>query len=223
MAHIHPISCGLGYAFLVEMPSGLFLVDSGSPGQHGRVLAKMKALGREDLKLIWITHAHYDHYGSAAALRQQTGARIGVHPADAPSMARGESTLGSLRHYGRLFPLAQAALQRAWALPPTKPDFTLEDGETLAGFGLDATVLHTPGHTPGHSCLLLADGTAFAGDLLGRRSQPRLQALAATDWSQLPGSLARLQAESPLWVYSGHAAHPIPGMLLQSRGLVSAS
>jgi glyoxylase-like metal-dependent hydrolase (beta-lactamase superfamily II) len=49
----------------------------------------MKELGRTDLKAIWITHAHYDHYGSAATLRRATGARIGVHPADANYLVRG--------------------------------------------------------------------------------------------------------------------------------------
>lgn len=61
---IHPIACGLGHAFLIETESGLCLVDSGSPDEEQRVLACLRALGRSDLKLIWITHAHYDHYGS---------------------------------------------------------------------------------------------------------------------------------------------------------------
>src|SRR5659263_83973 len=75
---LHILDCGFGLGFLVEAPGGLFLIDCGSPGQHQKVLEKMHELGRSDLKLIWITHAHYDHYGSAAALRDLTGARIGV-------------------------------------------------------------------------------------------------------------------------------------------------
>ncbi len=185
---------------MIEAPWGLCLVDSGSPGQHLRVLDKMKQLGRADLKLIWITHAHYDHYGSAAALRALTGALIGVHPADAESLRAGKSPLGRPRRHGRLFPLVQPLLNLASRLPATPPDFTLEDGETLEQYGLQARILHTP----------------LAGDLLGRHPAPRLQHLLAADWAQLPGSLRKLQAAHPEWVYTGHSAQPLPGRVVQA-------
>lgn len=211
---IHPLSCGLGVAFLIEAPQGLYLVDTGSPGQQERVLAKMKALGRTDLRLIWITHAHYDHYGSAAALRQITGALIGVHPLDAESMAHAQSPLGTQRGYGFIYPIGQPLANRIYPLVPTPPDFVREDGETLAAFGLPATILHTPGHTPGHTCLLLEDGTAFAGDLIGQSLTPKLQNLLATQWDQLPNSLSRLMQAQPKWVYTGHSRNKFPGTQL---------
>jgi glyoxylase-like metal-dependent hydrolase (beta-lactamase superfamily II) len=215
MLRIHPLSCGLGFSFLLEDTHGLFLIDSGSPGQQAVVLAKMKALGRTDLKLIWITHAHYDHYGSAAALRELTGAPIGVHAADADSLISGLSPLGTRRDLGFVFTLGLPLVNRLRPLPATSPDFTLEDGDTLECFGLDASILHTPGHTPGHTCLLLPDKIAISGDLFGRNPRPRLQYLVATDWSQLPHSLARLQAAQPEWVYTGHSWRPFPGKVLQ--------
>jgi glyoxylase-like metal-dependent hydrolase (beta-lactamase superfamily II) len=215
MIRIHPVACGVGFAFLIELPHGLFLFDSGSPGQQDRVLAKMKKLRRTDLNLIWISHAHYDHYGSAAALRELTGAPIGVHAADAHSLITGQSPLGTPRNFGFIFSLLQPMANRVWPLPVTSPDFTLEDGETLERFGLKASVLHTPGHTPGHTCLLLPDGIALTGDLLGRSPSFRLQCLVATDWSQLPDSLTRLQATRPEWIYTGHSRTPIPGRTLQ--------
>jgi len=198
-------------AYLVELPQGLYLCDTGSPGQAKRILAKMKAIRRSDLKVIWVTHAHYDHYGSAAALRELTGALIGVHPEDADSLERGLSPLGTARHYGILFRPALAVLKHHMPLPVTRPDFTLEDGESLAHYGWDATVLHTPGHTPGHTCLLLPGGIVFAGDLIAGVNRRGLQRLVATDWGQLASSLARLQAAQPQWVYSGHSKRPISG------------
>lgn len=201
--------------FLLVSPRGLFLVDTGSPGQQRKVLNKMRALGRSDLKLIWITHAHYDHYGSAAALRRLTGAKIGVHAADAENLAQGLSPLGVTRGLGHIYPLAQPVINRIWPLLPTPPDLVLEDGDTLEREGLEAAILHTPGHTPGHSCLLLEDGTAFAGDLVANSRSPGMQRLLATDWGQLPGSLAHLQAAQPRIIYTGHAREPMPGPVLQ--------
>lgn len=212
---VHPIRCGFGIGFLIEADTGLFLVDSGTPGQEQHVLATMRALGREDLKVIWITHAHYDHYGSAAALRRLTGAHIGVHPADAEAMTAGLSPLGSTRSYGFVYPVAQRLLNRIHPLPPTPPDFTLEDGQTLELFGLNAQVLHTPGHTPGHTCLVLSEGTAFAADLISSNPRPRLQYLLATDWSQLADSLACLQQAQATWIYTGHLKRRVPGFLIK--------
>lgn len=212
---IDPLPCGLGIGFLIGTDQGLYLVDSGSPGQQNRILSKMRELGRTDLKLIWITHAHYDHYGSAAALRELTGAPVGVHPADAESMSAGRSPLGSWHGYGWIYPLAQKLAMRMRPLTPVQPDFTLDDGETLERFGLNASILHTPGHTPGHTCLLLEDGTVFAADLIGAFPKPRLQGLLAIDWNQLPTSLARLQAAHPQWIYTGHAQHRLPGKILE--------
>ncbi len=212
---LHILPAGLGQFFLLEYPHGLYLIDCSTPGKEGILLAKLKELGRSDLRLIWITHAHYDHYGSAARLRELTGARIGVHPADADYLVRGASPLGAARGRGRIYPLAQPVARLLRPLRPAPPDFTLEDGQTLERFGLDATVLHTPGHTPGHSCLALADGTAFAADLIGSSSHPHLQNLIATDWALLPGSLRHLQSAQPQTIYSGHSCRSISGEALQ--------
>jgi glyoxylase-like metal-dependent hydrolase (beta-lactamase superfamily II) len=216
MMIIHPISCGFGFAFLIETPQGLFLIDSGSPGQENRVLAKMESLGRNDLKLIWITHAHYDHYGSAAAIRKLTSAPIGIHPDDAGSMTNAQSPLGTQRSYGFIYRWAQPVLNHFSPLLPTPPDFTLENGESLEPFGLNATVLHTPGHTPGHTCLFVEGGIALAGDLLGGFPRPSLQRLLATEWDQLPASLETLRSTHPEWIYTGHSPNPAPGRVLQS-------
>lgn len=213
--HIHPLATGFGLAFLLEYPHGLFLIDSGSPGMHGPVLKKLRQMGRADLRLIWITHAHYDHYGSAAVLRNLTGARIGVHPEDAGYMAEGKSPLGTARRYGFIYSPIQRFINQIWMLPPTPVDFTLSDSETLERYGLEAIILHTPGHTPGHTCLLLEDRTAFAADLIARSPYPRLQDLLATDWSQLPASLSRLQATQPQCVFTGHSRRPLTGHALQ--------
>jgi glyoxylase-like metal-dependent hydrolase (beta-lactamase superfamily II) len=40
----------------------------------------------------------------------------------------------------------------------------LEDGQSLREFGLDARVVHTPGHTAGSVSVLCDDGTLFVGD-----------------------------------------------------------
>jgi glyoxylase-like metal-dependent hydrolase (beta-lactamase superfamily II) len=213
---LHILDCGLGLGFLVETSAGLYLVDCGSPGKEVVVLDKLRELGRADLKIIWITHAHYDHYGSAARLRELTGAKIGTHPLDVGSLIAGHTPMGTPRGYGFIYFLLQPLASLLRPLDPVEPDFTLDDGESLERFGLEASIIHTPGHTPGSSTLLLSEGTAFASDLLGSVSQPHLQSLLATGWSQLPLSLKHLQAAKPKLVYAGHSHRPIPGDKFQA-------
>jgi len=196
---------------LIEGDAGLVLVDCGSPHQEKKVFTTMDALGRHDLKLIWITHAHYDHYGSASALHAKTGAPVGVHPADAETLRAGRSDLGVTRGIGHLFPLGLGIVNFFVPLPPVNPEVLLEDGASFTDYGIAAQVFHTPGHTPGHSSLWLEDGTLIIGDLIGQDSRVRKQTLLATDWQALEESFARMQALKPSRVYSGHSPRAIPG------------
>jgi hydroxyacylglutathione hydrolase len=212
---IHSIPMGLARAYLIESAAGLVLVDAGVPGCVRRVLSRMRAIDRRDLKLIYITHAHFDHYGSAAALRRVTGAPVAVHRADGEAMARGETHIGSGRGRGRMIQMLWPLLERHLQVEPTSPDHLFEDGDGLQAFGLQAVVLHTPGHTPGSSCLLVEGRIAFSGDLVFNHGWPHVQRLYATDWSSISGSLARLQAAAPEWVYAGHGRRRLSGAALQ--------
>lgn len=215
---IHTIQTGLSAAYLLESDEGLVLVDAGAPGAEKKILARMDRLGRDDLRLIFITHAHYDHYGSAAALRRLTGAPVAIHGDDAEAMACGETRLGSVRLWGHLtryclLPLAE----RLRPAEPVEADQIVADGDDLARFGLQATVLHTPGHTLGSSTLLAA-GSAFAGDLISTTGRPHPQRLYAQDWHQLAKSLRRLQELLPDYVYAGHGHRPLHGEMLKRLG-----
>ena len=127
-----------------------------------RILA---ALNKHELTVrqIVITHAHIDHIASAFALKQITGAPILYSKADLPLVA-------------------MIATQAGWfdlEVPTVKPpDHSPADLETISVRGIDATVLHTPGHTEGSLCLhipaanlLLAGDTLFAGSI-GRTDLP---------------------------------------------------
>jgi len=207
---VHLVVMGIAPAYLVESDTGLVLVDAGLPGYERRVLRRMQALERADLRLIYITHAHLDHYGSAAALRRLTGAAIAVHRADADVMACGASPVGATRGRGRVMWPILRQFERLLPHEPAPPDVLLNDGDDLRAYGLDAVVVHTPGHTPGSTCLVVEGRLAFVGDLLANSILPRVQCSYAHDWSLISQSLARVQALNPAWVYPGHG-RPLSG------------
>lgn len=208
---VHTVPLGPARAYLVESADGLILIDAGMPGQERTILRHHEKLGRDDLRLIFITHAHFDHYGSAAAVRRATGAPIAAHKADQPAMAQGRTPIGSTRGRARLTRLFLPMAER-WLHPePTEVDVILEGGENLEPFGIPGRVFHMPGHTYGSCCLVLEDGTAFVGDLVATMGRPHVQHLYAQDWDLLSQSLARLAEVGPTRVYPGHGFRPLSG------------
>ena len=144
---------------------------------------------------------------TTAALRRLTGAPIAIHHA--------ESSLGSVRGRGRLVVGLLHLFGTFLAPGPTPADILFNEGEDLASFGFDAVVVHTPGHTPGSSSLLVEKRLALVGDLLSTSGHPHVQRFYADDWSLILASLALLQALKPEWDYTGHGSRPMSGKVLQ--------
>ena len=214
-AVVHSLRLALSRAYLIEHPSGLLLVDAGSPGEEPRILRAIHRLRPARLRMIFITHAHFDHFGSAAALRRLTGAPIAVHAADAQAMTRGETLVAAARGWGRAGLAALRAVERFVPAPATPPDIQLQDGDPVGDPGLEASVLHTPGHTFGSSCLIVERRLAFAGDLVTTTGGPHVQRFIAVDWDLIPHSLARLQELRPEQTYPGHGRRPLDTPTLQ--------
>jgi hydroxyacylglutathione hydrolase len=213
---VHPITVPTSSVYLLENEKGLVLVDAGPPHVEKTILKYLESFGHKDLKLIFITHAHFDHYGSAAALKRATGAIIAIHALDAPAMAKASSPLGQPRGRGKLAGTLMPLFQQWMPTEPVQADILMEDGDDLNEYGLDAYLLHTPGHTPGSSCLIVENRLAFVGDLISANGHPHVQAYFADDWAQIPGSLERLQKIHPQLVYAGHGTSPFNDETLQS-------
>jgi hydroxyacylglutathione hydrolase len=211
---IHTIRAGLSQAFMIEDDLGFYLIDAGTPGYERRFLDRLRTRPGKDLRLIFLTHAHFDHYGCALKLCEATRAPVLIHAADAGALGEGQTQLGSVRGRGRLvrpvLPLAELFFNPRGV----EADHMLADGERLDAFGLPATVLHTPGHTPGSATLLLDNGDAFAGDLLSTTGKPHAQRYFAWDWALVGTSLRKLQYYRPERVFVGHGGRPIQAIEL---------
>lgn len=206
---VHQLSLGSANAYLLESDAGVYLVDTGLPGYASKVTHKLRSLDGKPLRLIYITHAHLDHFGNAAFLSRQTGAPIAIHQEDSPAMEDGRTVLGDSRGRGRFISLFFPLFARMFRPETTRATLKLDDGDTLSEFGLDAKVIHTPGHTPGSSCLLVNEQIAFAGDLVSTTGRPHYQRYFAQDWSELQSSVERLKALNPLVTYPGHGRKPL--------------
>ncbi|TWT77490.1 putative metallo-hydrolase YflN [Posidoniimonas polymericola] len=163
MPIIHPIRLSLSNAYLVLVERPV-LVDAGSPGEERKIARAVAAAGVElsDISLILLTHAHRDHAGSARALKAMTGAPVALHPAEHAMLERGH--MGKLQPVRPRHALWEPFLNRPF--PGLTADLPLHDGQSLAEWGLGASVVETPGHSSGSVSVVLPDGDALAGDLL---------------------------------------------------------
>ena len=159
---------GLINAFLIITPSHTLLVDCGLPDTEDKVAAALASVNRSltDICLIIITHAHIDHAGNAANLRELSGANIVAHIHERPYLLGHKAmTFCSTGWFGTMFKKT-GAIQKAYT--PVEADIWLspDDIFDLSPYGVSGSIIPTPGHTDGSISVTLDDGTAIVGDLI---------------------------------------------------------
>jgi glyoxylase-like metal-dependent hydrolase (beta-lactamase superfamily II) len=151
----------------------------------------MEDIERRGLSIAMLlnTHGHPDHAGGNASFRARFGAPLIAHPADRPLRA----TVAQL-----------AAMFGVRAEASPEPDRLIHGGETLELGGEQIRVLHTPGHTPGGCCFLVADAL-YSGDTLFFESIGRSD-LPGGDGEQLVNAIREKLYVLPdeTRVYPGH-------------------
>ncbi|MDR7418277.1 MAG: MBL fold metallo-hydrolase [Armatimonadota bacterium] len=164
-----------------------------------------------------ITHGHVDHFGLAARVVAESGARVMVHEGDRPKLLVDRSFLAPMRRF-----IAEAGFPQEFSdavvnvlrryrdqLDRVVATDLLADGDRVDLAGGPLEVLHTPGHAQGHICLRSGDAL-ISGDLLLEEISPnpivefgpdgrRLRTLPA-----LLRSLRRIQTLAPAVAYPGH-------------------
>jgi len=208
---IHTIPLGFGQAYIIK-DQGAIMIDSGEPKKGKAFLKGLKEVSvkPEEVQLIVLTHGHWDHIGSAAEIKEITGAKIVMHQNEKrwleeslKPMPPGVTTWGSI--FGKLV---------TWGIVPfkhiraTKVDIILEDKEfSLNDYGIEGKVIHTPGHSSGSVSILLDTGEAFVGDLAVNKFPLRLTPglpIFAEDLPKLIESWQKLLDLGVITVYPAH-------------------
>lgn len=158
------------------------------PGDEGARLIAAVEEGGWTLRALWITHAHIDHVGGIAAVKRRWDVSVFLHPADRP-------LYDHVPEQGRKYGLRIEA--------PPAPDRDLAEGDVVTVGGLSFSVMHVPGHAPGHVAFV-GHGAVFGGDCLFAGSIGRTD-LPLSDPRALQQSLMRFAALPPeTVVYAGH-------------------
>lgn len=138
------------------------LIDTGTPGKSDRVLAALAQIGVQPLqvKRIVLTHHHLDHAGGVWELKKRTGAQLFAHPSDADYITGRRARRAPRGTPGKTI-VGAFSWTASRTLPAVGVDRAVNDGDRIGSL----TVVHTPGHTPGHICLQRGE-FFFSGDLL---------------------------------------------------------
>ncbi len=150
---VEGVNCNV---YLVEDGDKLILIDTGLPRSDGKIVKYINGLGRKptEVSTIVLTHFHIDHVGSLKKMKNLTGAKVAVHEADAPYVAK---TKDPPRPKNMMI----RALNSVMKVAAVEPDIVLKEGDKVGKL----EVIHTPGHSEGSISLLDADRKVmFVGD-----------------------------------------------------------
>jgi glyoxylase-like metal-dependent hydrolase (beta-lactamase superfamily II) len=146
------------------------------PAWDGEVIVQEAERRGVIISGIWLTHAHFDHFGGAAAVvnSSKTPIPVALHPEDMPLWnASGGAAVFGIRDFES----------------GPKPTISLQHGMHLQLGSYSFEVRSTPGHTPGHVIILSREaGLCFCGDLIFQGSVGRTD-IPGGDWNTLISSI----------------------------------
>jgi hydroxyacylglutathione hydrolase len=187
------------YLVIDEASGRAVLID---PGDEGSRILEMVIASGATLDAIWLTHAHLDHIGAINDVRAQYAVPVRLHPLDLP-------------FYDRLSAQAATMYGLPWDQPEAVP-MPIAEGDVMECGTLKFTVMHVPGHAPGHVSFN-GEGISLSGDLLFAGSIGRTD-LPLSDPYAMDASLERfasLPASST--VYPGHGPGTTIGKELETN------
>jgi len=125
-------------SYLITTAQGNILINTGLASSAEQIKNNIEKLGFRltDIKILLITHAHFDHAGAVAEIKKKTGAKLVVNAADAQVLSDGGQSDYEVGGKGPTF-------------HPVTADRLLKDGDTIRLGDAQLIMLHHPGHTKG--------------------------------------------------------------------------
>ena len=205
------IRLGTVNCYLLRAGTGYVLVDTGFASNRAGLERELQEAGCRpgDLRLIVMTHGDLDHTGNGAYLCRKYHAEIAMHRDEFAVTENGDVTLSRRRMtlprrvFSRVTIKVLALLIRSGKFERFRPGLAVDDGYDLAEYGLDAKVLHLPGHSRGSIGILTAGGDLFCGDLLWNMRGPDTHPIV-DDPAELKASVERLKSLGVGMIYPGH-------------------
>jgi len=162
---VYQITRGKGNSYLVMDNDISVLVDTGVENSRKKLIEKLDGLlDGKKLSYLILTHAHYDHVGNAASIKERYGAKIIIQESEAEYLKQGTSQVPNGTNFITRFLVALAGrINKFSEYEKAQPDFLVENRYILTP---NCHLIHTPGHTDGSMSLIVDGEVALVGDAM---------------------------------------------------------
>ena len=152
--------------FLVSTGNSHILVDTGVSRNWRKLRKDLEKLNVVSIKLLVLTHAHFDHAGNALRIREKYGAKIMIHEKEAASLEQGFTPLPAGTNFftSALIRWVRNKTSHQFRYRSCQADILISGRTELSAYGFNAYILPTPGHTAGSVSLIVDGEIAVAGD-----------------------------------------------------------
>jgi glyoxylase-like metal-dependent hydrolase (beta-lactamase superfamily II) len=219
---IHKVRLGLCNAYLILEKENAILVDAGQAGFSSVLFGYMTRhnIRPEAIRLIVVTHVHFDHVGNLKALQDRCGCPVALHANEAPLLNHGTVVFPpGTNLFGKVAASVGRGLAPLLKFSGVKPDILIAKELSLQRYSVSGKIVATPGHTYGSLSVLLPDGTACVGDLAANHYPGRTGPIMppfASDVAMLMQSWQHLLDGGVKTICPGHG-HPFPAEYLRTN------
>ena len=201
MAKIIRIKGGTDNCYIVEDGGKAILVDTSSGACYDQVMTECD---KHEMKLIVLTHVHFDHAENAAKLSQRYGVPVAIHQADEELFdSYAKQPLKSWGIVGRV--VLGMSLKVLKNTVVEKPEYLIyvKDGDDLSSYGINAKIVELPGHTLGSIGVDVEEKDLLVGDELDNWIKPAVGHLYY-DLEAIRESAEKIRKLGKRTIYFGH-------------------
>ncbi len=201
MSEVHRIKCGNVNCYIIENGTNAILVDTGKKEYINQVL---KACKPYSIKLLILTHAHFDHAENAAQISEALSIPIAMSEKDCDLIeSNNNQELYSETFLGKIVLSASLKDFSARPMREFQPDILLKDNDSLSDYGINASIVSLPGHTNGSIGIDVDNKHLIVGDALMNMFYPTVSMLFHNK-SEMLESARKVGRIGKRTIYFGH-------------------
>lgn len=201
MSRVHQLKCGNVNCYIIENGTNGILVDTGKREFAYKVI---EACRFYNVRLIVLTHGHFDHAENAAQIWDSLGIPIGMNENDCNLIqSNTNQSLSAANILGKIVLSASLREFSVRSIPVFKPGILLRDGDSLSGYGIDGRIISLPGHTDGSIGIDVDGRHLIVGDALMNMFYPTVSMLYHNRDSMLE-SAGKISSIGDRTIHFGH-------------------